>query len=688
MKDIKYTPLFDFYWIYLQSRFKNRYSLVEVLNKIYFREPGYTINETISETEENPDILKLRELDVDMLNTFYQLFEKMLSYKDYKYNYNMNDFIIDYTGEKIPLQYKIAKMTEFVKSDWKILPKYVTKQRRKETLFHFFTNTINLSGRFRRSTRLEDKENPHILFATSAKLTTPENLNALKVVDVLNYDNKYEIFIDDIRLLLPTINVGDYVELSDLVNRYVFAFKNPSDKHLSLKVFIDGILCTDIITINSLGTDYLYLPVENVSENSYIMMELEWVTDDAQLETMTFGNNTEWKVIHLIDEYKVEYTMNDICLKYNGLTLDRNKYTLQLIRNNIQYSMTDERHKITNKYGIVTDVAIQLTGVDTFPASVDVFVNKSTFVSGGVAHKNGYPRFDISKLTLNPSIEYARMYFNGRLTPSNAFRLIDSAGKSCVQSRIFCTKGDQYFFEFSPYTKELICTFDEFDPNAVFDLSKYIDKPLNPEYYEVYVNGRRLGLPNVFPIGPNHNVFKGLKSKYLLSIYEKERDFEYFGYSKIFKDRESYFYTINDLLEEPFMTENEAREIIDIYINMVKHDNAIIVPNVCEEEKLTFEIENGILEEMKIFFFEELLPLGLGDPDTLQFNKTYLSEVFPSFTEVFTMEVPDDDSMVVFLNPDMTVRVHDHTTNDYEVIDTANADNEKAFVMITGESGE
>lgn len=687
LNDIKYTPLFDFYWKYLRSRFKDRYTMEEVLNKIYFREDGYLINELIDENEPNPDILNLRELSADALESFYSLFEKMLEYQDYKYKYSTPDFISEYQGDNIPLQYKIARMMEFIKADWKVLPEYVKKERHKETLFHFFTNTINLSGRFRRSTRLEDREGTKELFAISVKLTSETNENALLVVDKKNYDKENEIYIDDAKLGLSSVVVGDYVEATNLTNRYVFAFKNPGDDFLAMKIFIDGILCTDVVTVHSLGMDYLYLPVNMVNENSYIMMELEWTADDPQVETIEFPNNEVWQTIHLIEDYRVEYTMNDIVLKVNGITLDEDTYTVKLRRHEIDYSMEDERREIENKYGIVTDVSIQLTNVkETFPLMVDIIINKTSFVSSGVSVRNGYPRFNLSSLKLNPDRMYARMYFNGRITPLNTYRLIDSQGRSYVQSRIFFQKGDQFFFEFSPYAKEMICQMEEFDPNEILDLSNYIDKPLDPEYYEIYVNGRRLGLPNVFAFGPKNTVFRGVKSKYLLTIYEKERDFEYFGYSKIMKDGESFFYTVNDLTNEPFITVRDLDVIIDKYIEAVKHEDAIILPNDLTEEKITFTIENGLIEEMKIFFFEELLPLGLGDPDTVQFNKAYFSEVFPNFTKEFMIEGEDDDPDVIYLNPDITARIYNRETNEYEFIDTAEADDDKAYVMVTGES--
>ena len=686
--DIRYTPLFDFYWKYLSSRFNNLYTIEDVVNKLYFKDDGWEKNLFLDKYASglSSEEAAKKELEGELIDVFYTLFEKIIEYKDYKYYYGTPDFIDNYVGDDIPRQYKIARMMEFIKADWEVLPTYVKQERRKEVLFHFFTNTINLAGRFRRSTRLEDRENNHFMFADGCKITDSTNPNAYMVVDEKGYDTKYEVYIDDVKLLLPSVQVGDYVEFTNLTDRYVFAFRNHGEDILRMKVFIDGLLCSDVITVNSLGMDYLYVPTSMVNENSYIMMELEWDMDDPLIEIMKFENSDEWKSFHIVEVEHLEYTMNDITIKLNGETLKPEMYSLQLLRNNVPYSMYDENHEVENKYGIVTDVNIQLTNITEFPAEVEVIVNKTSYVAFSAATRNGYPRFDLSKIKVKHDISRARLYYNGRLTPSNTFRYVNSQGREYMQSRIFCERGDQYYFEYSPYSKELVCDVVEFNPNELFDFSPYGDKPLDPTYYEVYVNGRRLGLPNLFPFGPHHSVFKGVKSKHLLSIYEKERDFEYFGYSKVFQGGETFYYlTIPDLINSGFVTDLEAEVIIDEYIKTIKHKDAIILPNELIEEPITYDIETGLIEEMKIFFFEELLPLGLGNPDELQFNKAYFSEVFPSFTKEFMIEVGNGDP-VIFLDPDVTARIYDPDTNDYEIIDTSDADPAKAFVMVTGEA--
>jgi hypothetical protein len=691
MSDIRYTPLFDFYWEYMKYHYDNKLSIEEIINTVYFNKEGYDLNYSVSDKETDPKTLAKKKLTGDMLTDFYSLFEKMMEYCDYKYEYGTPDFMTQYVGDEIPLQYKIARMNEFIKADWTTLPKYVRNEKKTGKLYHFFTNTINLKGRFRRSTRFEDHESTPFMFADGCVKCDASDPNAFLVVDSASYDITYEVNINDVKWILPSAEVGDYVSFTNLDDKYVFAFKNDSGtKSLDLKIFIDGIICSNVSVVHSLGVDYIYLPVSMIGENTYIMMEREYTMATPQVVELSFTDAYEWKTIHLIEYENLQYTMNDITVYMNNEILDKDSYTGKLARTQVDYFMEDKRHEVVNKYGIVTDVNIQLSGIKEFPATIRVVINKRSFISYGVANRNGYPRFDLTSLAIAPDVKQGRMYFKGRLAPKETFRLVTSAGRNYIQSRVFCEKGDSYFFEFSPYAKEVVCEVDEFDPDEIFDFSKYIDKPIDPEYYEVFVNGRRLGLPNLFAFGPYHGVFRGLNSKNSLVIYERERDFEYFGFSKVeagFDEDSLFFYVPNDLLHHSFMTEAEAKKIVNRYIETVKNPNAIIKENEISEEPITFDIEDGLLEEMKIFFFEELLPLGLANSDTVQFNKLYLSEVFPNLAKEFLVEGEEDDPDTIYLNPDVTARIYDSQTNDYEIIPTSEADPEKEFVMLMGESG-
>ena len=241
------------------------------------------------------------------------------------------------------------------------------------------------------------------------------------------------------------------------------------------------------------------------------------------------------------------------------------------------------------------------------------------------------------------------------------YKTIKHCGKEYIQTRIFCKKGDEFLFEYAPYAKDTIIEIAEFNQNDPFDFSDILDKPVDPEYYEFFVNGRRLGHPNIFEFGPHHGLFRGLVSKYLLEIYQKERDFEYFGYEMINMDPSEstyhYYFEPIDLIENKFMTDEEKEKLLDIFIDHVKHPDAIIKPNQDLEDPIEYEVANEVMADLQIFYFEEVLPLTLGDPNSLQFLQEFITKIYPYTTAIYEQE--HDNTKVVFLDPNITVRVHD-----------------------------
>jgi len=679
--DKKYTPLFSFYMEYLKHRYNYYYSAEKILNMIYFKHEEYLTN--LSVDEDNP----LRTLRGDVLNEFYDLFNQILNYKDYGYKYWESDFINDYGGDDISLQYKIARMMEFIQADYNILPEYVKRQKTQEHIFHFFTNTINLSGRFRRSTRNEDPENIKV-FADGCEKVESATEGALRVSSSLSYNKDTEVYIDDVKPFIPDINDGEYVKFTDLIERYVFAISSSANINRATRIYIDGFLMSDIEIVNEQGMQFIYIPTKDVTDNSYIMMENEYYNNEPLVVELTFTDNSEWQDIHLIESPDLIYTMDDVVLWDNDTIIPKDQYTLKLVRKMIPYSMEDERHEVINKFGIVTDVSLQLTNMDITNFKVTVEISKTYLVVSKRVERNTYPRVNIVH-GLKPDDRHVRQYKDGRLMLKTSYRNIESCNRNYIQSRLFCKKGSTYTFEFNPHARELIYEVAKFNQDELFNISDYIDKPLDISYYEIYVNGRRLGLPNLFSFGPYHSIFKGLESDVLLEIYEKERDFEYFGYSKIDPslngDKFKFFFTVEDLIHKSFLSEEEINAIISNYVEMQKNENVIIKENVSIEEPIDEEIENGLLEEMKIFFFEELLQLSFGNPNSKQFIAKYLSEVFPNFFNEFVVDV--NDTKVVFLDPDKTYRFRDKKSNEYEIIDTSDANPDNQFVMLTGESG-
>ena len=166
---------------------------------------------------------------------------------------------------------------------------------------------------------------------------------------------------------------------------------------------------------------------------------------------------------------------------------------------------------------------------------------------------------------------------------------------------------------------------------TLIDLKGIITKPFDIRYYDVYMNGRKLSLNNVFTITPWQITLTNLTSIYNLQIFEKERDWEYFGtnYNEI-----NYFYTLDDLFNSSFITEEEKNEIIKSMIDEAKDENLTIKPNTNNEEKLDFEDLHQFVY-IWLFYFNELIPKTYVNPDRVQFDNIIMEEEYPIICDVY-----------------------------------------------------
>lgn len=669
-RDRKYTPLHDFYYDYLKNHYEK--SIEEIINMVYFQ-------------EESSHMYKSgEEMNSDWYAEFYDLFRKIIEYQDYNYIYGITDFCHTYDGDDIPLQYKISRMRAFIRGDYHVLQDYVLREKQMGDLYHFFVYNTELTKRFRRSTIMETDESP-FAFASGLEYVDASTEGALKVVRNTDYDIETEILINDASLLDLNVQEGDYIKLIDSEDRYVFVFQNDDLlHHLPLRVFVDGIWSADTEIVHRYGMDYLYVPARLVNEESYIMIEREYAMTKPLAVPFSPVDEHEWCEIHLVETPMIAYTMNDISVETEDhVQLNKEEYEIELVRDKVGYSMYDERHDVTNKYGIVTDIRVKLHNVTTENnGKFIILVNKTSYLSKMVMKRKGYPRFYLDGLNTAEDISFVRMYFNGRLIPRDYYKYIHVDNVHFVQSRIFARKGDTFVFEISPYARERVHVIEELPSDYIVDFTGILNKPADPRYYEFFLNGRRLGIENVFEFGPHHAVFRGTHSRNCLEIYEKERDYEYFGYDSIGLEGTHYFFTPMELITKEFITPEEVEKIITNYIESVKDDRVKIKPNdECEEDN-TFEVSYTILEDAAIFYYEDLLPLGFADPNKRQFSNRFLSVVYPYLCDRYL----DDEMACLFLNPDVVSRSEDGNLTEYEKITMNDTDIERIITFLCGEN--
>ena len=169
-------------------------------------------------------------------------------------------------------------------------------------------------------------------------------------------------------------------------------------------------------------------------------------------------------------------------------------------------------------------------------------------------------------------------------------------------------------------------------------MTGYIDKPFDIRYYDVYLNGRKLSLNNVISISPWKIALVNTKSKYHLHIFEKERDYEYFGTE--FKSNTKY-YTIDDLLSSDYVLEDEKKLLIDKIIEDTKDPNLTNVSNENTETEIDYEVVGKETIEMYTFYNSIVVPSKFINPDQLQLNKYYIEASYPTLDSMYYSKPTD-----------------------------------------------
>jgi hypothetical protein len=189
------------------------------------------------------------------------------------------------------------------------------------------------------------------------------------------------------------------------------------------------------------------------------------------------------------------------------------------------------------------------------------------------------------------------------------------------------------------------------------------------------MNGRKLSINNVFAISPYTISLVNLKSFYNLEIFERERDWEYFGLN--YKEK-IYYYTIDDLFNENFITEEDRDKLIEQLIEDQKDSRLNIYPNENIEEKQD-RTDIRKWAQFYMYYHYELIPKTYYNGDRLQENQEIMTDVYFYIDQAYSrtpyMEALTYKEMMrrryypraVMLDPDISIGEDPNPNNLYYV---------------------
>ena len=197
------------------------------------------------------------------------------------------------------------------------------------------------------------------------------------------------------------------------------------------------------------------------------------------------------------------------------------------------------------------------------------------------------------------------------------------------------------------YKKEL--------PGFLIDLNGYIDKPFDPRFYEVYLNGRRLTDRNLKAISPYEVQLNHVHSLYNFAIFERERDWEYYyqGFD--------IYHTLSNFIRESFMNDDMITHMIEWKIGEPLDNDNIEEPMDWSQGASLYSIF------FDIFYYMSLVPLGLANADMYQWVKSNIQRNYPEVYKTYHEKDPEGGD-VLLLSPDRFCVYEEESSDPEEVL--------------------
>lgn len=631
---------------------------------------------TLSEDgEEDPIPTKIEE--------FASIFDFVINHEIIGYYYDEMDYLRNYESKLHPFEYKVSKLKSFIKDDPKALLNYVRAQNKVGYKYEFSSKDVDLPSRYKLYSENGEKFAEPMYLFTIQRPDPDDTLSA-------------RIFIDG---LLCTCFIYDRYEYTDLI--YVPVSQVKDDSYFEIEVFpryLDHKVIT--FTVQNPSCEIDFPSTDNVAptiSDVFFFLGEDPTTD--RIDSSKFGLEfISTRYNYYVDDSKTipiyykalngvankgpYYDENGKSYTFEGMRVPENDITTEELSELISTGKliqdtgyeTDSHFDIkrlskvitfdqveggestlpTNDKGVlysrITKIRVTLKDITLYGKPITIAIAKKPAFEGSKVPTVTYPSYTTPIENSQNVEEYTRAFKNGRLLSKNRYDFTVIDGYLGIQVLEKLYKGDTIAFDITPFRNRLIFYKEELDSDLV-DLRGYIDKPFDMKFYEVYLNGRRLNRTNVYPISPWEFKLAGTHSIYNLEIYEKDRDWEYYG-----ADFKNYF-TLSDFIRKTFMEDKFKDKLIhDVTGDIPGNDNT--------EEKMPYERELDLVSVyFEMFYYMKLVPMHFVSGNQIDFETDEIKSKYPIIDQLFhTTNSSDED--VLFLNPDIWYTSDEPQTDD------------------------
>ena len=267
-----------------------------------------------------------------------------------------------------------------------------------------------------------------------------------------------------------------------------------------------------------------------------------------------------------------------------------------------------------------------------------------------------------NQLDFNKTRRYIRVYLNGRLLPDIAWVFELNSVFITIKIKKIVNSGDVIVVDITPYAQDIECVKRELADDYILDLTGIITRPLDLDYQDIYLNGRRLNKTNIIEISPTKLGIVNVKSNKNIVIYRKDRDVEYF---KFMYSHYNYKYANDNFLSLTGLTAIDKLLFLNIIYNANKKISTIDNSNI-EDDIFANVLIDDVGYELYRFYFDVLCELICVRPDFIQLEYVEMIEHFPTVANNYMSTV--NGIKCVKINPDVNL-------GNTNVIKISNSDN-------------
>lgn len=264
----------------------------------------YVGSDAIITTPENPIIPHLKNVqwpntslnligyNETVILRFKKVFDMIINANIVEYRYDEIDYLKNYQDTLTPLEYKVMKLKSFIKDDMRCFHDYLRVQDKTVIQYHLVIHQKEMEKRIRRVTDVHQEE------------------------------------------------------LSEPMYLFTFEKLHPRDD-MSCRIFIDGFLCSDFVHETHGFSDFVYVPIRLLPDNSDV--DIEIYPTFIKKYTCTFSSMDDVSYVEFPSDKDIAPTLSDLVL-YNEESdyevYPHSDFEFTILSDKYNYKTSDEEEMV------------------------------------------------------------------------------------------------------------------------------------------------------------------------------------------------------------------------------------------------------------------------------------------------------------------------------------------------------